>query len=88
LLLKEIIDRVLPHCWFLPVVPGTQFVTVGGAIANDVHGKSHHRFGSFGDHVESLSLVRTDGSEIECGPEHHSEWFTATVGGMGLTPSL
>lgn len=84
-LLKEIIDLVLPRGWFLPVVPGTQFVTVGGAIANDVHGKSHHRFGSFGDHVECLALVRTDGSEIECGPGRRSEWFAATVGGMGLT---
>lgn len=84
-LLKEIIELVLPYGWFLPVVPGTQFVTVGGAIASDVHGKSHHRFGSFGDHVDSLLLVRTDGTEIECGPDRRADWFRATVGGMGLT---
>lgn len=84
-LLKDIIGLVLPFGWFLPVVPGTQFVTVGGAIANDVHGKSHHRQGSFGDHVETLVLVRTDGTRIECGPQQRSDWFAATVGGMGLT---
>jgi FAD/FMN-containing dehydrogenase len=84
-LLKEIIDVVLPRGWFLPVVPGTQFVTVGGAIANDVHGKSHHREGCFGNHVEQLVLVRTDGAVIDCGPRQLSEWFSATVGGMGLT---
>ena len=84
-LLKEIIDLVLPQGWFLPVVPGTQFVTVGGAIANDVHGKSHHRQGSFGDHVEHLVLIRTDGTSIECGPQLRPDWFAATVGGMGLT---
>jgi len=84
-LLKEIIDLVLPHGWFPPVVPGTQFITVGGAIANDVHGKSHHRQGSFGNHVQSLTLVRTDGTAIVCGPQERPEWFAATVGGMGLT---
>jgi FAD/FMN-containing dehydrogenase len=84
-LLKEIIDLVLPQGWFLPVVPGTQFVTVGGAIANDVHGKSHHRQGSFGDQVEQLVLARTDGTLIECGPQQRPDWFTATVGGIGLT---
>jgi FAD/FMN-containing dehydrogenase len=84
-LLKDIIDLVLPQGWFLPVVPGTQFVTVGGAIANDVHGKSHHRQGSFGDHVERLTLVRTYGTVLTCGPHELAEWFAATVGGMGLT---
>lgn len=84
-LLKEIIDLVLPHGWFLPVVPGTQFVTVGGAIANDVHGKSHHRQGSFGDHVLRMVLARTDGQVIECSPDENEPWFRATVGGMGLT---
>jgi FAD/FMN-containing dehydrogenase len=58
---------------------------VGGAIANDVHGKSHHRQGSFGDQVEQLVLARTDGALIECGPRLRSDWFAATVGGMGLT---
>ncbi|HUR89894.1 MAG TPA: FAD-binding oxidoreductase [Ramlibacter sp.] len=71
--------------WMLPVSPGTQFVTVGGAIANDVHGKNHHVRGSFGDHVSRITLVRTDGRVIECGPEVEREWFRATVGGLGLT---
>lgn len=84
-LLDDIIQVALPHGWFLPVTPGTRFVTVGGAIANDVHGKNHHGAGSFGHHVKALSLLRTDGEAIECGPDDRSEWFAATVGGMGLT---
>lgn len=84
-MLNEIINLVLPRGWFLPVVPGTQFVTVGGAIANDVHGKSHHNQGSFGDHVLSMTLVRTNGETIVCGPAQSTDWYRATVGGMGLT---
>lgn len=84
-LLDEIIRVALPQGWFLPVTPGTRFVTVGGAIANDVHGKNHHGAGSFGHHVLSLNLLRTDGEAIACGPQHRPEWFAATVGGMGLT---
>jgi FAD/FMN-containing dehydrogenase len=71
--------------WMLPVTPGTQLVTVGGAIANDVHGKNHHVCGSFGDHVLRLTLVRTDGEVIQCGPNERPDWFAATVGGLGLT---
>jgi len=84
-LLKDIIEVVLPHGWFLPVTPGTQFVTLGGAIASDVHGKNHHAGGTFGDHVESLLLHRTDGTSITCGPVAQREWFQATVAGLGLT---
>ena len=84
-LLKDIIDLVLPRGWFVPVTPGTQYVTVGGAIANDVHGKNHHRYGNFGEHVLSLTLLRTDGTRIECGPQLNEPWFRATLGGMGLT---
>ncbi len=84
-LLKDIQRLFVPLGWMLPVTPGTQFVTVGGAVANDVHGKNHHGFGSFGDHVQQLTLVRTDGEKIKCGPGLKPEWFTATVGGMGLT---
>ena len=85
LLLRDIQRLVIPRGWILPVTPGTQLVTVGGAIANDVHGKNHHVLGSFGDHVQWLRLVRTDGEVIECGPKLRPEWFAATVGGLGLT---
>ncbi len=84
-LLSEVLDLVVPRGWFLSVTPGTKFVTVGGAIANDVHGKNHHRAGSFGCHVRALELLRSDGSRITCTPTVNSEWFAATVGGLGLT---
>ncbi|GAA6117982.1 FAD-binding oxidoreductase [Acidovorax sp. FG27] len=84
-LLRDIQQAFVPRGWMLPVTPGTQIVTVGGAIANDVHGKNHHVQGSFGDHVRCLELLRTDGERIRCGPQVQSDWFTATVGGMGLT---
>lgn len=84
-LLRDIQRLVIPRGWILPVTPGTQLVTVGGAIANDVHGKNHHVLGSFGDHVQSLTLIRTDGEVIQCSPNEQRDWFAATVGGLGLT---
>ncbi|MCW8886010.1 MAG: FAD-binding oxidoreductase [Motiliproteus sp.] len=84
-LLKDIQRLVIPKGWILPVTPGTQLITVGGAIANDVHGKNHHIHGSFGDHIKQLSIIRTNGEVIECGPEDNPDWFAATVGGLGLT---
>ena len=84
-LLRDIQRLTVPQGWMLPVTPGTQLVTVGGAIANDVHGKNHHAVGSFGDHILGLRLVRTDGSVLDCGPEREPGWFAATIGGMGLT---
>ena len=83
--LRDIQRLMIPRGWMLPVTPGTQWVTVGGAIANDVHGKNHHRRGSFGDHVQQLVLARTDGQRIVCGPDLNREWFVATVAGLGLT---
>jgi len=83
--LAALLALVVPAGWFLPVVPGTAFVTVGGAIANDVHGKNHHVAGTFGDHVLRFELVRSDGSRVECSRESHAELFRATVGGLGLT---
>ena len=83
--LRDIQRLMIPRGWSLPVVPGTQLVTVGGAIANDVHGKNHHRVGTFGEHVRRLGLVRSDGETIECGPDLRAELFAATVGGLGLT---
>lgn len=84
-LLDEIIELLLPRGWFLPVTPGTRFVTLGGAIANDVHGKNHHGAGTLGDHVLSLKLQRTDGQRIDCSRLESADWLRATIGGMGLT---
>lgn len=84
-LLGDIQRAMSKRGWMLPVTPGTQFVTVGGAIANDVHGKNHHRLGTFGDHVKSLALARTDRDSITCGPAANADWYRATVGGLGLT---
>lgn len=84
-LLRDIQRLFIPQGWILPVTPGTQMVTIGGAIANDIHGKNHHRFGSFGDHVQNVELVRTDGTVISCSPTDRADWFAATVGGLGLT---
>jgi hypothetical protein len=84
-LLKDIQQMFIPRGWILPVTPGTQLVTVRGAIANDIHGKNHHMLGTFGDHVQWLSLVRTDGETIKCGRENRPDWFKATVGGLGTS---
>lgn len=83
--LAEILDLVVPRGWFLPVTPGTKFVTVGGAIANDVHGKNHHRAGTFGCHVRQLAVYRSDCGLVICSPEKNQELFRATIGGLGLT---
>ena len=86
--LGELLHLVLPHGFFVSVLPGTMHVTVGGAIASDIHGKNHHHDGSFGSSVESLRLLLADGSVISIGPasaEDDAALFWATVGGMGLT---
>lgn len=84
-LLGDIIAMALPAGWFLPVTPGTRFVTVGGAIANDVHGKNHHVAGTFGEHVRRFELLRSDGTRRVCCPTENADWMRATIGGMGLT---
>ena len=81
----EIIEVFLPKGWFFPVTPGTQFVTVGGAIANDVHGKNHHCAGTFGAHVRQLGLHRSNDGPVFCSPEENPRMFRATIGGLGLT---
>ena len=75
----------VPRGWFLPVTPGTRYVTLGGAIANDIHGKNHHRAGTFGRHVKRLTLHRSDGRVLELSPEENPSLFAATIGGLGLT---
>lgn len=85
LTLAELIRIALPRGWFLPVTPGTKFVTLGGAVANDVHGKNHHVMGTFGCHVRHLAIYRSDEGLTECSPSQRPDLFEATVGGLGLT---
>jgi FAD/FMN-containing dehydrogenase len=81
----DLLEIIVPHGWFLPVTPGTKFVTVGGAIANDVHGKNDHCSGTFGCYVKRIELLRSDGQVRWCSREQNSELFSATIGGLGLT---
>ncbi len=83
--LSDILELFVPKGWFLPVTPGTQFVTIGGAIASDVHGKNHHVAGCFCDHVEHLDILVDADRIFRCSPQEHSDLFRATCGGMGLT---
>ena len=83
--LAEIIQYFLPRGWFLPVTPGTKFVTVGGAIAADIHGKNHHKDGSFSSFTIDFRLLTPTGDILLCSPGENAEVFWATVGGMGLT---
>src|SRR6201987_1521972 len=83
--LAEILDFAVPRGWFLPVTPGTKFVTVGGAIANDIHGKNHHVAGTFGCHVPRFELVRSNGQKYECPPAQNQSLHEPTIGGLGLT---
>ena len=84
-LFSDILAFAVPRGWFLPVTPGTQYITLGGAIANDVHGKNHHGAGTFGEHVHCFELLRSDGSRTLCSRAVNAELFAATVGGLGLT---
>jgi decaprenylphospho-beta-D-ribofuranose 2-oxidase len=81
----DICRLLLPRGWFVPVTPGTKFVTIGGLVASDVHGKNHHRDGTFGQHVTALRLRVADGRIVDCSPAIEPDLFRATVGGMGLT---
>src|ERR1700734_2988665 len=83
--LAQILDFAVPRGWFLPVSPGTKYVTVGGAIANDIHGKNHHVAGTFGLHTPCFELIRSDGTQVVCSATENPEWYAATIGGMGLT---
>lgn len=83
--LQEILNVFVPKGWFLPVTPGTKYVSVGGAVASDVHGKNHHLDGSFCDHVTSLKVVTGPDSIVSCSRRNHADLFYATCSGMGLT---
>ncbi len=86
--LYDINRTFLPRGWFVPVTPGTQFVTLGGMVAADVHGKNHHVEGCFGQHVDRLKMRVASGDDLECGPDLERDLFLATVGGMGLTGQI
>jgi decaprenylphospho-beta-D-ribofuranose 2-oxidase len=83
--LEQMYRVFLPRGWFTPVSPGTRFVTLGGMVAADVHGKNHHRDGCIGEHVRQLSLRVADGRIVNCSRDQESDLFHATLGGMGLT---
>jgi decaprenylphospho-beta-D-ribofuranose 2-oxidase len=82
---EEILETFVPRGFFLPVTPGTKFVTVGGAIASDIHGKNHHVHGSFGNFVESFDLLTAGNEVLHCSRSENADVFWATIGGMGLT---
>lgn len=83
--LADILTLIVPHNWFLPVTPGTKQVSVGGAIAHDVHGKNHHGAGTFGRYVTQFELLRSSGERLICSPQTNADLFAATIAGMGLT---
>lgn len=85
LVLADLLEIFVPRGWFVPVTPGTKYVSIGGMIAADVHGKNHHKVGSFSQHVESLRVALADGKIVACSPSENPELFAATCGGMGLT---
>ena len=83
--ISEINDLIISKGWFLNITPGSKFVTIGGAIANDVHGKNHHKDGSFSDYIEEFEIIKENGEVVSCSNEINSEMFHATCGGLGLT---
>lgn len=82
---EEILSTIIPKGWFLPVVPGTRNITIGGAIANDIHGKNHHKDGTFGNYIKSIKLLRSDGVILDCDENKNSDYFNSTIAGLGLT---
>ena len=82
--LKALLEIIIPKGWFIPVSPGTKYVTIGGMVAADVHGKNHHIEGSFGNHIDEIVLV-SNGKKITCCIENNKDLFWNTIGGMGLT---
>lgn len=84
-LLNDILQQFVPQGWFLPVSPGTSYVTLGGAVANDVHGKNHHCDGTFGRFITKLHVLRSSGEHLVCSPTENQDLYRATIGGLGLT---
>ncbi|HXS35431.1 MAG TPA: FAD-binding oxidoreductase [Flavipsychrobacter sp.] len=84
-MLDQILEIIVPEGWFLPVTPGTKFITVGGAVASDVHGKNHHIDGAFSKHVIELKIMLSTGEVVTCNKEQNTDLLEATCGGMGLT---
>lgn len=85
---SDLLKEIIPDGWFLPVSPGTKFVTIGGMVASDVHGKNHHLDGSFGNHIISLKIQTGENKIIECSNNKNSNLFWSTIGGMGLTGAI
>jgi len=85
LTLDQVLEVIVPAGWFLPVTPGTKFITVGGAVASDIHGKNHHVDGSFSNHVLDMDIILPSSEIVACSPEKNVDLFQATCGGMGLT---
>ncbi|MBS0419141.1 MAG: FAD-binding oxidoreductase [Proteobacteria bacterium] len=85
ILFDDMFQVIVPAGWFVPVTPGTRFITLGGAIANDVHGKNHHAVGTIGRHIVRFELLRSDGRRLICSPTENADLFSATIGGLGLT---
>jgi len=83
--LDQILNVIVPAGWFLPVTPGTKFITIGGGLASDVHGKNHHVDGSISNHILEMDVVLSSDEVITCSPENYPDLFEATLGGMGLT---
>lgn len=81
----SLIEFIIPKGWFLPVTPGTKYITLGGAVASDIHGKNHHVEGSFKNHIISIQMLLSSGEIVECSNELNQDLFKATCGGMGLT---
>ncbi len=81
----DLLQFIVPRGWFLPVTPGTKFISVAGAIANDIHGKNHHKAGTFGAHVIQFELLRSNGEQLICSATQNTELYRATIGGLGLT---
>lgn len=82
---EDLILTFLPRGWFPPVTAGTKFITIGGAIANDIHGKNHHLAGNFSHHVKAFHLLRSDSTKLLCSRTENPDYFRATIGGLGLT---